>query len=78
MIESKNKIKNLSATCIAWLAGQLGKFDLAFEFLDKAYEERDSLLVFFHVYTELYSFTISSDPRFKAVLARMKLADLMT
>jgi len=73
MIENRKKIKNISPTCIAWLAGQLGKLDLAFEFLDKAYEERDSLMVYLHIYTELFSFTISADPRFKDVLAKMKL-----
>jgi len=78
MIENKNKIKNLSAACIAWLAGELGKLDLAFEFLDKAYEERDSLMAFIHVYTEVFSPAISADPRFKALLERMNLADLMT
>jgi serine/threonine-protein kinase len=73
MIENKNKIKNLSATCIAWLAGALGKLDLAFEFLDKAYDERDTLMPFVHIYTEIFSPTISTDPRFKAILANMKL-----
>jgi serine/threonine-protein kinase len=73
MIENRKKIKNLSATCIAWLAGELGKLDLAFEFLDKAYEERDTLMIFIHIYTELFSPTISADPRFKDVLAKMKL-----
>jgi len=73
MIESKNKIKNLSATCIAWLAGELGKLDLAFKYLDKAYEERDTLMPFIHIYTEFFSPAISADPRFKDVLVRMKL-----
>jgi serine/threonine protein kinase/Tfp pilus assembly protein PilF len=73
MIENREKIKNLSATCIAWLAGELGKLDLAFEYLDKAYEERDSLMVFLHIYTELMCPTISADPRFKDLLAKMKL-----
>jgi tetratricopeptide (TPR) repeat protein len=73
MIEDKNKIKNLSATCIAWLAGALGKLDLAFEFLDKAYDERDTLMPFVHVYTDVFSPTMSADPRFKDVLVKMKL-----
>jgi serine/threonine protein kinase/Tfp pilus assembly protein PilF len=73
MIENRKKVKNLSATCIAWLAGELGKLDLAFEFLDKAYEERDSLMVFLHVYTGLFCFKISADPRFKDLLVKMKL-----
>lgn len=63
--------------CIAWLAGSLGKLDLAFDFLDKAYEERDTLMIFSHVYTEWFCPAMWVDPRFKAILDRMKLADLM-
>jgi serine/threonine protein kinase/Tfp pilus assembly protein PilF len=73
MIDSRKKIKNTSATCIAWLAGALGKLDLAFEFLDKAYEERDSLMVFIHIYVPMLSPALIADPRYKAVLAKMKL-----
>jgi TolB-like protein/Flp pilus assembly protein TadD len=72
MIEDRNKI-NVSATNIAWLAGALGKLDLAFEFLDKAYEERDTLMAFIHIYTEWICPAISADPRFKDVLIKMKL-----
>ena len=73
MIENRKKIKNLSAAGIAWLAGELGKLDLAFEFLDKAYEERDSLMAYIHVYAELFSLKISADPRFKDILKKMRL-----
>ncbi len=72
-IETKKTIKNVSAVCIAWLAAELGKLDMAFEYLDRAYEERDILMCFIHVYTEMFSPVISADPRFKDVLARMKL-----
>lgn len=68
-----NKIKNVSATGIAWLAGALGKLDLAFEFLDKAYEERDILMAFIHVYTEFICPMMTTDPRFKDILVKMKL-----
>jgi serine/threonine protein kinase/Tfp pilus assembly protein PilF len=78
IIENKKKVKNVSATCIAWLAGQLGRLDLAFEFLERAYEERDLLMPFIHVYTEIFSSAISADPRFKAMLAKMKLVDVMS
>ena len=78
MIENKNKVKNLSSVCIAWLAGELGKLDLAFEFLDKAYEERDALMIFIHIYAEIFSPAISADARFRAVLEKMKLADRMS
>ena len=73
MIESKKKIKNLSATCIAWLAGAMGKFDLAFEYLDKSYEERDTLMAFIHIYVEFLCPAIAADPRFKDILAKMKI-----
>jgi serine/threonine protein kinase/Tfp pilus assembly protein PilF len=76
LIEDKKKVKNVTATGIAWLAGALGKLDLAFAFLDKAYEERDTLMVIIHVYTEFISPAMQKDPRFKAMLARMKLADV--
>lgn len=76
MIENKNKVKNLSSVCIAWLAGALGKLDIAFEFLDKAIEERDILMAFIHVYAEIFSPAISADPRFEDILAKMKLADV--
>jgi serine/threonine protein kinase/Tfp pilus assembly protein PilF len=72
-IENKKTIKNVSAPSTAWLAGELGKLDLAFEFLDKAYEERDVLMDFVHVYTEIFSPAMAADPRFKDVLAKMKL-----
>jgi tetratricopeptide (TPR) repeat protein len=73
MIEDRKKIQNLSATCIAFLAGALGKFDLAFEFLDKAYDERDTLMPFVHIYANVFSPTLEADPRFKDVLVKMKL-----
>ena len=72
-IESKKTVKNVSAPSIAWLAGELGKLDLAFEFLDMAYEERDTLMIFIRVYTEILSPALAAYPRFKALLARMKL-----
>jgi tetratricopeptide (TPR) repeat protein len=72
-IENKKTTKNVSATCVAWLAGSLGKFDVAFEFLDKAYEERDTLMPFIHVYTHVFSPALAADPRFKDLLTRMKL-----
>ena len=72
-IENKRTVKNVSAPSIAWLAGELGKLDLAFEFLDKAFEDRDVLMGFVHVYSDLFSPAIAADPRFKALLAKMKL-----
>jgi TolB-like protein/Flp pilus assembly protein TadD len=73
MIDSRKTIKNTSPVCIASLAGELGKLDLAFEYLDRAYAERDSLMVFIHIYAPMIYPAIAADPRFKSVLARMKL-----
>jgi tetratricopeptide (TPR) repeat protein len=73
MIESRKAIKNTSAVSIASLAGELGKLDLAFEYLDRAYAERDSLTIFIHIHAPMLSPAIAAAPRFKSVLARMKL-----
>ena len=73
MIEKKKKVKNVSATCLAWLAGSLGNFEVAFEFLDRAYEERDILMPFVHIYTEYFCPVMMTDSRFKDILAKMKL-----
>ena len=72
-IEHKKTVKHTSSTALAWLAAELGELDLAFELLDKGYEERDTLMGFVHVYSELFSPALASDPRFKTVLARMGL-----
>ena len=73
MIESRKTIKNTSPAFIAFLAGELGKLDLAFEYLDKACEERDSAMVNIHIHGPMFSPAIAADPRYKSVLARMKL-----
>jgi TolB-like protein/Tfp pilus assembly protein PilF/tRNA A-37 threonylcarbamoyl transferase component Bud32 len=73
MLEKKSRVINLSSVCIAWLAGLLGKLELAFEFLDKAYEERDTLMAFIHIYTKWTCPPLLEEPRFKNVLTKMKL-----
>ncbi len=73
MIDRRKTIKNISAVCIASVAGGLGKLDLAFEYLDRAYAERDSLMVFIHIYAPMLYPAIVADPRYKSLLARMKL-----
>jgi hypothetical protein len=47
--------------------------DLAVDYLDEAYEERESVLVFIHFCAPVLSPAIAADPRYKSVLARMKL-----
>ncbi len=73
MIEAR-KTSHVSATSIAWLAAALGRHDEAFAWLEKAYEDRDTLMAFLHVYTEIFSSQVCSDPRYAAVLGKMKIA----
>lgn len=72
-LESRKMVKHVSPTGLAWLAAELGRLDLAFELLDKSYEQRDTLMGFIHVYSGLLSPAMAADPRFKVVLAKMKL-----
>jgi len=51
---------------------RLGQKDRAFEWLEKAYEDHDSGLV--SIAVEPMFDPIRSDPRFKDILRRMKLA----
>jgi eukaryotic-like serine/threonine-protein kinase len=73
MIEQKKTIMQTSSVMIAWVAGHLGKPDLAFEFLDRAYEERDILMASIHINCTWLWHSMTADPRYKALLAKMKL-----
>jgi TolB-like protein/Flp pilus assembly protein TadD/predicted Ser/Thr protein kinase len=72
-VESKKTVKHISSVGLAWLAAELGELDLAFELLESGYEERDTLMVFIHVYVDRFSPAMAADPRFKSVLAKMNL-----
>jgi hypothetical protein len=61
---------------IAWVAASLGDLDAAFAWLDRAFEERDSLMACVHVYTGLFAPALARDPRFRHVLERMRLTDV--
>ena len=62
-----------SSWCMALLCAALDDFDRAFEFFDKSYEERETLMPFTPVYIDTANPAIKSDPRYKALLKRMKL-----
>jgi adenylate cyclase len=74
LTEQKKTVPNTSSVSLAWLAGELGELDLAFSFLDRGYEEHDTLMAFVHIYAPVFSPPVAADPRFKDVLSRMKLA----
>jgi adenylate cyclase len=73
MIETKKTIEQTSSMLIALLAWSLGKPEMAFDFLDRAYEERDILMTTIHIYVKFWTPSLTADPRFKALLAKMKL-----
>lgn len=70
LLEQKTRA-NVSSTVIAFLFGALGNLDKAFEFIERAINERDSLIPYIHVYADLGS--LRNDPRFRVLLERLKL-----
>jgi len=72
-ILEQDKKSHVSSVHIGWLWGAWGNFDRAFESLNKAYEERDTLMPFIHIYSDLLGMEIRKDPRYHALLKKMKL-----
>jgi hypothetical protein len=58
---------------MAAICAALDDFDRAFEFFDKAYEERDTLMPFTQLFIDMANPAIKSDPRYNELLTRMKL-----
>ena len=69
----KKKAHYYSSAKIAMVYAGLGKTDQAFEWLEKAYEEHDSVLIDFINYPHLKH--LHSDQRFKALLRKMNLPE---
>ena len=65
------KQRYVQPSYIASIYGYLGEMDKAFEWLEKAYEERDQQMIYLKAW-EIYD-PLRSDPRFKAMLKKMKL-----
>ena len=72
MIE-QSKIKPARKTSIALLCFELGEIDQGFEWLEKAYEERDTVMIRLKVNPQFDK--VRSDPRFKAMLKRMNFPE---
>jgi hypothetical protein len=66
---------NVSSVGIMWALAVLGRIDEALDWLARGIEERDSLIVFLHIYTEPMVPALARDERFQAVLARLGLAN---
>jgi tetratricopeptide (TPR) repeat protein len=70
-LEELSKQRYVSPADIGVLHGDLGEKDEAFQWLEKAYEERSNFLINLKVDPVFDS--LRSDPRFAALLARMGL-----
>jgi serine/threonine-protein kinase len=75
MVEQKRAV-NVSSVCLAWAAGALGDSDAAFEWFERAFAERDSLMAVFHNYTDFMVPALTRDPRYLVLLEQMKLTDV--
>jgi serine/threonine-protein kinase len=73
MIAQKSH-SHVSSVGIMWALAVLGRIDEALEWLARGIEERDSLVVFLHIYTEPLAPALAGDERFQAILTRLGLA----
>jgi hypothetical protein len=70
----KNAIQQGTPGAATWIArsfAQLGEIDLAFEYLEKAYRDRDTQIVWLKV--DPFCDPLRSDRRFNTLLRRMNL-----
>ena len=67
---------NVSCMALAWAMAVFGDLDGAFQWVERAIEERDTLVAFVHIYTPLLAPELASDPRYDALLARLNLLDV--
>jgi serine/threonine protein kinase/Tfp pilus assembly protein PilF len=74
MIEQKKQIP-VSSVTIAWCCANEGNLDAAFEWFERAIEERDTLIPFLHVYGPAWVPLLAGDPRYWKLLARLGLAE---
>jgi tetratricopeptide (TPR) repeat protein len=72
MLEDRKRLP-VSPVCVAWALASLGDFDGAFQWLETAILERDSLMVFLHIYTEFLVPALAREPRFTGILDRLGL-----
>jgi hypothetical protein len=71
-LENASQTRYVPAIYFAAVYTGLGDFDQAFQWLDKAYEERDDRLIYLQA--EPMADPLRKDPRFTALMKRMGLA----
>ena len=64
---------NISCMAVTWVTAVLGDLDGAYRWVERAIEERDTLVAFVHIYTPMLAPELASDPRYGALLARLEL-----
>jgi TolB-like protein/predicted Ser/Thr protein kinase len=69
----KGKTSAASPLALAWVAAGAGDMDAAFRWIDMAFEKRDVLMPFVHIYSETTAPELTRDPRFEGVLRKMNL-----
>ena len=72
-LEKLSKQQYVSSVCIVWVYAGLGEYDQAFQWLERAFQERASMLV--SIPTFPWWDALRSDPRFHALLRRMNLPE---
>ena len=69
-LKERSAHEYIPPSCFSVIHLAKGELDLAFQWIDKAYEIHDSYLVYMANLLKKY---IGSDPRFKALLKKMNL-----
>ena len=67
---------NVSCMALGWAVSVLGDLDGAYQWIERAIEERDTLVGFVHIYTPLLAPELTSDSRYAALLDRLNLSDV--
>ena len=74
LLEDRKKLA-VSPVNIAWGFAALGDLDAAFQWLETAIRERDTIMPHIHIYAEMFMPVLARDPRFEAILKKMNLPD---
>jgi hypothetical protein len=72
MLEDRKRLP-VSPVCLAWSLATLGDLDGAFEWLETAILERDTVMPFVHIFSDFLVPALTRDPRFAAILDRLQL-----
>lgn len=72
-MEERARVAHVPAHCFAWAYFGLGEMDKMFDWMDKAFDDREPMFIG-HLNQEPFYDQIHSDPRYRALLCKMHLA----